>query len=52
VSWGENGYIRIGRDYSVSDCRVTKWVVFPKVVYKDMGQDDKDDVHAEKDDGE
>ena len=52
MSWGENGYIRIGRDYSLSDCRVTKWVVYPTVVYQDMGQEDQDDVHAEKDDGE
>ncbi|XP_063673925.1 uncharacterized protein LOC134811117 isoform X1 [Bolinopsis microptera] len=50
VSWGENGYIRIGRDYSLSDCRVTKWVVYPIMKYQDMGQDDKDDIHAEQDD--
>ena len=30
---------------------MTKWVVYPIMKYQDMGQDDKDDVHAEQDDG-
>ena len=51
VRWGENGYIRIGRDYSLSDCRVTKWVVYPVLTYQDKGEEDHDDIHDEQDDG-
>ncbi|KAL5257274.1 hypothetical protein ACHWQZ_G012261 [Mnemiopsis leidyi] len=50
VRWGENGYIRIGRDYSLSDCRVTRWVVYPTLLFQDKGEVDHDDIHDEQDD--